>query len=117
MFEVVLECLYPCATCNSTACFSCEDGYTFSNGRCDVNFSCNPNCTQCVAGSERNPANNFCMACSVENCSSCQNGVCFECFEGFFFNGTACVKCPSKCRVCYDADNCNICAVGYLWPA
>lgn len=28
-----------------------------------------------------------------------------------------CKPCPAKCKKCYDGENCNVCASGYLWPA
>jgi hypothetical protein len=58
-------CFYPCDECNITTrtCIKCVDGFSILNGRCQANLNCNPNCTYCPQGTERNLNNNTCMRC------------------------------------------------------
>lgn len=39
--------------------------------------------------------------------------MCYDCFEGFYFDGSVCQPCSANCRTCVDANNCRFCKQGY----
>lgn len=43
-------CLYPCLRCIDASCIACQPGFTFSNGNCNPDLTCNPTCVNCPLG-------------------------------------------------------------------
>jgi hypothetical protein len=122
-----IQCLYPCATCNSNAlpnnCASCQPPLYFSvalpNGTCLANsipncVSYNPTninqCTSCVTFFTLNTTSNLCQFNCPGNCLSCSSvTVCTQCVQGYYLssNGTctqcqitACLSCSSDGLTC-----------------
>ena len=58
---------------------------------------------------------NNCEQCSIPNCAACdEGGICYECFDGYYSNGTGCEMCSGNCEVCMDDEVCLRCSDGYL---
>jgi len=59
-----------------------------------------------------------CQTCHP-NCASCFGSTaqeCYQCSEGFSFDGTECVACDSSCSICHGGSNdqCDVCPSGKL---
>ncbi len=129
-----VQCLYPCATCNSNAapnnCASCQPPFYFSvalsNGTCLANsipncVSYNPTninqCTSCATFFTLNTTSNLCQFNCPGNCLSCSSAtVCTQCVQGYYLpsNGT-CTQCQiTACLSCSsDGSTCNQCFTGF----
>lgn len=103
-----------CATANSNgACLSCLQGYQLSSNtcvffviNCDVYDPASGSCVQCAAGYTLSRDLTTCSM-AVTNCLVFNpNGVCLQCFQGYFLLGGYCILLPQGCsqlnnnRVC-----------------
>jgi hypothetical protein len=139
------DCDNSCGTCSgtSTSCLTCNtgSGYKMVVGTNQCVLSCpdgyfddgTNNCQKCAKTCQTcQGAADTCLICKdasqtpngspgkccVENCATCNNGVCSACKSAFFLSATAdCVACDSSCSTCeITAAKCTSCPTGsYLY--
>lgn len=86
-------------------------------GRAPITVS--PRQCTCTEGSYANPAgSSTCVSCDPA-CKSCFGSTassCYQCADGYYYNGTQCVLCVSSCATCFGPANnqCLICKSGYF---
>ena len=121
-----IACAEPnCATCDSTTCQLCSNGFYLYNGAC-INT--------CPVGTYVNGGNS-CIDCTMPGCRVCTSSNCQNCIDTllnvyangssaitscestcpnshFLSNGKDCTVCPSLCKVCSSTSNCTECITG-----
>ena len=110
----VQKCKEPCEECRGRVCTSCIEGFRVQSGRCVANVSCNPDCDYCQIGTYReSDVSNVCIKCK-DNCATCTEDFCEECFDGYYSENGDCLNCSGNCEVCTDEETCQICKEGYV---
>ena len=97
-------------------CVKCMDGYALVGGRCsacpDHCLSCAEvgTCDACESGYFVNESG-VCSSCdSVKGCATCSSErVCRSCVDGYYLEGTRCLKCSAGCVRCDARDYCFNC--------
>lgn len=114
--DVCLEC----DGANTSLCFSCRNGSSLINGRCQpcpMNcISCSPYtvlsptvCYQCSQGFLLSTVNGTCIPCGP-GCLNCLSlNTCSECQVGLYLNFTSgiCQLCREGCTECSSFNNCT----------
>lgn len=126
-----VPCQTPCASCsdsNPTICTSCVQGYTFTNGQCQVSVSTcisQSSCQTCPYGYSLTTSNSAtklsqtCVQCTAaSNCARCNitsPAQCLSCPYGTYLTtSNVCVACNSNCAQCISKAMCLICAPGFV---
>ena len=126
---VCTKCSAPCGLCtSSTFCVSCVGAFymlSATAGTCDA---CLTNCFKCtdkvsclsIRGGfylSRPSTGPVIIQCPL-GCSACIENVpgdassvaCSACYNGYFLDGTTCVKCSAPCGFCTSSTFCTTCA-------
>lgn len=101
-------CPSNCLQCtDSQTCTKCSSGYYPVTGGCSKCYSTCSTCdwlevcTSCVA-----PNVLISGYCCNPKCTSCNLSKCWGCADGYLYDGTSCLTCPSTCISC-TAGKCN----------
>ncbi|EPY15106.1 hypothetical protein STCU_12342 [Strigomonas culicis] len=85
-------CTDHCATCTSTDCTACGDGYKLTDGTCTALCSI-AGCSTCVSAtacatcdSDLTLLSDSTCSCGIAHCKTCVKSVCQECADGYSYN-------------------------------